>query len=137
MSTATGPRPERGRGRVLQVVQVKTRGREGYTAVQLGCGSKRDKQLHSGLRGHFRAAGVTNKRKLAEFRVTEDALLPVGTRITAAHFVPGQFVDVSGTTIGVPGALDVFADGVVVVHRLLAALTVSRFRCQARGSRER
>ena len=56
--------------------------------------------------GHFRSAGVTNKRKLAEFRVTEDALLPVGTRITAAHFVPGQFVDVSGTTIGVPGALN-------------------------------
>ncbi len=49
------------------------------------------------LRGHFAAAGVPIKRRLHEFRVTPDALLPVGTEVTAAHFVPGQYVDIRGT----------------------------------------
>ncbi|KAK9842200.1 hypothetical protein WJX81_000206 [Elliptochloris bilobata] len=83
-----------------EVVQVKTPEREGYMALQLGCGAKRDKQVHRQLRGHFRAAGVPNKRRCREFKVTPDALLPVGTHLTAAHFAPGQYVDVQGTTIG-------------------------------------
>ena len=49
--------------------------------------------------GRFEKAGVTPKRKLLEFRVTEDALLPVGTRLNAAHFVPGQYVDVQATRL--------------------------------------
>lgn len=50
--------------------------------------------------GHFRAQGVPMKRKLKEFPVTEDALLPVGTSISVHHFVPGQYVDVTGITRG-------------------------------------
>lgn len=50
--------------------------------------------------GHFRAQGVPMKRKLREFPVTEDALLPVGTSIDVRHFVPGQYVDVTGITRG-------------------------------------
>ncbi|KDD73072.1 ribosomal protein L3 [Helicosporidium sp. ATCC 50920] len=83
-----------------QVVQVKSDEREGYTALQLGCGSKRPKQLTSAVRGHCQAAGVPLKRRLEEFRVTADALLPAGTALGAGWFVPGQYVDVSGTTIG-------------------------------------
>lgn len=83
-----------------QVVQVKTEEKEGYTALQLGSGAKRPKQLHGTLRGHFEAAGVPLKRKLAEFRVSPDALLPVGFELRSSHFVAGQFVDVAGTSIG-------------------------------------
>lgn len=83
-----------------QVTQVKTEEREGYTSVQLGCGAKRRKQVPASLAGHFEAAGLPIKRRLAEFRVTPDALLPVGTELRASHFVAGQYVDVSGTSIG-------------------------------------
>ena len=50
--------------------------------------------------GHFRAQGVPMKRKLQEFRVTEDALLPVGTSLNVRHFVPDQYVDITGITKG-------------------------------------
>lgn len=83
-----------------EVVQVKTQEKEGYTGLQLGCGSKRRKQLPPSLCGHFDAAGVPLKRKLVEFRVSPQAVLPVGHVFSAAHFVPGQYVDVAGTTIG-------------------------------------
>ena len=126
----------------LQVVQVKTPEREGYLSLQLGCGSKREKQLNgryfkdishlsdnfcvkfcsacSGMLktpmaqaqeasptnmleqccrqlGHYAWAGVPIKRKLSEFRITDDAYLPVGTALNAAHFVPGQYVDIQGS----------------------------------------
>lgn len=84
----------------VQVVQIKSEPSEGYTALQLGCGSKRDKQLNGRQLGHYRNAGVDNKRKLAEFRVSQDAMLPVGFELSAAHFVPGQFLDIAGMTIG-------------------------------------
>eukprot|EP00891_Asterochloris_glomerata_P005210 jgi/Astpho2/5210/Aster-04787 len=83
-----------------EVVQVKTQEKEGYNALQLGCGSKRDKQLNGRQLGHFKAADIGNKRKLAEFRVSPDGVLPVGTELTAAHFTPGQFVDIAGITSG-------------------------------------
>lgn len=83
-----------------QVVQVKSEGKEGYTALQLGSGSKRPKQLNGRERGHFNTAGVPLKRNVAEFRVSEDCILPVGTDLNAAHFVPGQFVDIAGTSLG-------------------------------------
>lgn len=79
---------------------MKREEREGYTALQLGAGAKRPKQLPGTLRGHFKAAGVPLKRKLAEFRVSPDAMLPVGQELRASHFVAGQYVDVSGTSIG-------------------------------------
>ena len=66
----------------------------------MGAGSKKPKQLSAALRGHFEAQGVPLKREVAEFRVSEDALLPVGTVLGASHFVAGQHVDVRGFTIG-------------------------------------
>ncbi|CAO2203049.1 unnamed protein product [Urochloa humidicola] len=82
------------------VTQVKTTEKEGFFALQLGAGQKKEKHLTKPEVGHFRAQGVPLKRKLREFPVTEDALLPVGTTITVRHFVPGQFVDVTGITKG-------------------------------------
>jgi large subunit ribosomal protein L3 len=83
-----------------QVVDVKTSERNGYNAVQLGVGAAKVKNVSKAMRGHFAKAKVEPKRRLAEFRVSEDALLDVGAEITAAHFVPGQRVDVVGTSIG-------------------------------------
>src|ERR1700726_2680242 len=83
-----------------QVVAVRTEDRDGYTAVQLGVGTAKTKNVSKPQRGHFAKAKVEPKARLAEFRVSEDALLEVGAEITAAHFLPGQFVDVVGTSIG-------------------------------------
>ena len=52
------------------------------------------------MRGHFAAAKVEPKRKLAEFRVSPENLIEVGEEITADHYFAGQFVDIAGTTIG-------------------------------------
>src|SRR3954453_1259589 len=83
-----------------QVVAQRTQERDGYTALQLGVGAAKVKNVTKPLRGHFAAAKVEPKAKLAEFSVSEDALVPVESEITAAHFVPGQYVDVTGTSIG-------------------------------------
>lgn len=83
-----------------QVVAQRTRDKDGYTAVQLGVGSAKVKNVTKPQRGHFAKAKVEPKARLAEFRVSEDALVPVGAEITAAHFAPGQYVDVTGTSIG-------------------------------------
>ncbi|PIM99470.1 Mitochondrial/chloroplast ribosomal protein L3 [Handroanthus impetiginosus] len=82
------------------VCQVKTPEKEGICALQIGCGQKKEKHLAKPEVGHFRAQCVPMKRKLREFPVTEDALLPVGTSIDVRHFVPGQYVDVTGITKG-------------------------------------
>ena len=84
----------------LQVVDVKTAERDGYTAVQLGTGAVKAKNVSKALKGHFAKASVEPKKKLGEFRVTEDCLLSVGDEISVEHFVPGQFVDVCATSIG-------------------------------------
>src|SRR4029078_10553109 len=83
-----------------QVVAQRTQEIDGYTALQLGVGAAKVKNVTKPQRGHFAKAKVEPKAKLAEFRVSEDALVPVGAEITAAHFVPGQYVDVTGTSIG-------------------------------------
>ena len=83
-----------------QVVAQRTAEKDGYTAVQLGVGTRKPKGTSKALRGHFARAEVEPKRKVAEFRVSPENLIDVGAEITAAHFVPGQFVDVTGTTIG-------------------------------------
>jgi large subunit ribosomal protein L3 len=83
-----------------QVVGVRTREKDGYTALQLGAGTVKVKNLSKPKRGYFAKAKVEPKHKLVEFRVSDDALLDVGTEIVADHFVPGQIVDVVGTTIG-------------------------------------
>ena len=83
-----------------QVVGVRTEENDGYSAVQLGVGTAKVKRVSKQMRGHFAKAKVEPKRKLAEFRVSPDALIEVGAEITADHFVAGQKVDVVGTSIG-------------------------------------
>jgi large subunit ribosomal protein L3 len=83
-----------------QVVATRTAETDGYTALQLGAGLAKVKNVTQPQRGHFAKAKVEPKAKLAEFRVSEDALVEVGAEITAAHFLPGQYVDVTGTSIG-------------------------------------
>lgn len=84
----------------LQVVAQRTAERDGYTAVQLGAGVAKAKRTSAGMRGHFAAANVAPKRKIAEFRVSPDCLIGVGEEITADHYFEGQYVDVAGTSIG-------------------------------------
>ncbi|MGH1426282.1 MAG: 50S ribosomal protein L3 [Pseudooceanicola sp.] len=84
----------------LQVVAQRTAEDHGYTAVQLGAGSAKAKRTSQAMRGHFAAAKVAPKRKVAEFRVDPDNLIAIGEEITADHYFAGQFVDVSGTSIG-------------------------------------
>ena len=83
-----------------QVVAQRTQDRDGYTALQLGVGKAKVKNVSKPQRGHFAKAKIEPKARVAEFRVSEDALVEVGAEITAAHFVPGQYVDVTGTSIG-------------------------------------
>ena len=83
-----------------QVVGHRTMDKNGYVALQLGAGSRKVKNVTRAERGNFAIAKVEPKRKIAEFRVSDDAMLPVGAEITADHFVVGQFVDVTGTSIG-------------------------------------
>jgi large subunit ribosomal protein L3 len=84
----------------LQVVAQRTAERDGYSAVQLGAGTAKAKRTTQALRGHFAAAKVEPKRKVAEFRVAPENLIRVGEEITADHYFEGQFVDVCGTSIG-------------------------------------
>ncbi len=84
----------------LQVVAQRTAEKDGYTAVQLGAGTAKAKRVAAPMRGHFAAAKVEPKRKVAEFRVAPENLIGVGEEITANHYFEGQFVDVSGTSIG-------------------------------------
>ena len=83
-----------------QVVAQKTQEKNGYTAVQLGVGTVKAKNTSKAMRGHFAKAKVEPKRKVVEFRVDEAAMLEPGTEIIASHFVPGQYVDIAGDTIG-------------------------------------
>ncbi len=83
-----------------QVVAVKTAESDGYTALQLGVGAAKVKNVSKPMRGHFAKSRVEPKRKLAEFRVSDDAVIDVGAELTADHFVAGQHVDVVGTSIG-------------------------------------
>ncbi|WP_370313284.1 50S ribosomal protein L3 [Sagittula sp.] len=84
----------------LQVVAQRTDETNGYSAVQLGCGTAKAKRTSQAMRGHFAKANVEPKRKVAEFRVSADNLIEVGEEIIADHYFEGQFVDVSGITIG-------------------------------------
>lgn len=84
----------------VRVVAQRTEDKDGYTALQLGLGTAKPKNVTKPNRGHFAKAGVEAPRKVAEFRVSEDALLPPGTALNAGHFIPGQKVDVTGTSKG-------------------------------------
>ncbi|MFV9876175.1 MAG: 50S ribosomal protein L3 [Rickettsiales endosymbiont of Dermacentor nuttalli] len=83
-----------------QVVSTKSVSKDGYRAVQLGVGAVKVKNVSKPLKGHFAKSKVQPKRKMVEFKVSEKAVLDVGDRITVDHFVPGQFVDVTGVSIG-------------------------------------
>ena len=84
----------------VQVVDIRTQERDGYTAVQLGWGTAKVKNVSQPNKGHYARVKVEPKKKLREFRVAPDALLESGQTLTAAHFVPGQKVDVCGVTKG-------------------------------------
>ena len=83
-----------------QVVAHRTQEKNGYTALQLGIGKAKVKNVSKAERGRFAVAHVEPKLRLAEFRVAEDKMIPVGAEITADHFTVGQYVDVTGVTIG-------------------------------------
>jgi len=83
-----------------QVVGHRTKEKNGYVALQLGAGARKVQSTTRADRGHFAVVKVEPKRKLAEFRVDADAIIPVGAEITADHFLVGQYVDVTGTSTG-------------------------------------
>ena len=83
-----------------QVIAHRSKDKDGYVALQLGAGQRKIKNVSKAERGRFAVAKVEPKRKLAEFRVSDDGVIPVGAEITADHFIVGQFVDVTGTSIG-------------------------------------
>lgn len=83
-----------------QVIAVQTKEKNGYTALQLGAGKTKAKNVAKSERGHFAKAKVEPKAKVVEFRVSDDGIVDVGAELSAAHYVPGQFVDVTGITIG-------------------------------------
>src|SRR6201996_3890628 len=83
-----------------QVVGHRTKEKNGYVALQLGAGLRKVQSTNRADRGHFAVAKVEPKRKLAEFRVDDNSLIPVGAEITADHFIVGQFVDVTGISTG-------------------------------------
>jgi large subunit ribosomal protein L3 len=82
------------------VTGQRTKEKDGYVALQLGAGAKKAKNTSKAERGHFAKALVEPRRRVAEFRVSEDNLIDVGAEFTADHFVAGQKVDVSGLTVG-------------------------------------
>lgn len=84
----------------LQVVNVRTNEKDGYSAVQLGTGAVKAKNVSKPMKGYFTKAKVEPKKKMGEFRVSEDCLLSVGDELSAEHFVAGQYVDVCATSIG-------------------------------------
>lgn len=83
-----------------QVIGQRTAEKNGYTALQLGSGKAKVKNVTKAARGHFAVAKVEPKRKMVEFRVSEGNLIEVGSEMLADHFQIGQKVDVSGTSIG-------------------------------------
>ena len=90
-----------------QVVAHRTAEVNGYSALQIGIGKAKVKNVSKAERERFAIAKVEPKMKLAEFRVEADHMIPVGAEVQAYHCVPGQVVDVTGTSTG----------GVSVSHR--------------------
>ncbi|MGB4192201.1 MAG: 50S ribosomal protein L3 [Rickettsiales bacterium] len=83
-----------------QVIEVKTKENSGYSALQVGAGAVKLKNVTNPLKGHFAKNKVAPKHKLVEFRVAESDVMMPGTDLTVEHFVVGQFVDVTATSIG-------------------------------------
>lgn len=83
-----------------QVIGQMTEDKNGYVALQLGAGARKAKNVNKADRGQFAKANVEPKAEIAEFRVSSDNLVDIGAELSAEHFLPGQKVDVTGTTIG-------------------------------------
>ena len=83
-----------------QVVDQRTQERDGYTAVQLGVGKAKVKNVSQAMRGHYAKAQVEPKKRLVEFRVSDDAMIEIGAQLIPSHFARGQYVDVGGISIG-------------------------------------
>lgn len=83
-----------------QVVAIRDQEKDGYVAVQLGAGKAKVKRTSKANRGHFAKAKVEPKKKVAEFRVNPENVLELGAEIGCNHFLPGQYVDVTGRSIG-------------------------------------
>jgi len=83
-----------------RVIAVRTAEKDGYTAVQLGTGNAKVKNVSQAMRGHYAKAKIEPKHKLVEFRVSADAMLEPGAELKVSHFAAGQYIDVTGTTIG-------------------------------------
>ena len=81
------------------VTQVKSVDADGYAAVQLAYGEKKEKNTSAPLKGHFQKAGTTPKRRLVEFKTFEDQKT-LGDTVTVDIFAAGDFVDVVGTSKG-------------------------------------
>jgi large subunit ribosomal protein L3 len=84
----------------VRVVAKRTEEKDGYNAVQVGIGKAKPKNVTKPQKGHFAKAGVEAPMRTVEFRVAADAALDAGARLTGAHFVKGQRVDVTGVTQG-------------------------------------
>ena len=84
----------------VRVVAARNVETDGYSAVQLGIGKAKAKNVSKAQKGHFAKAKVEPAQKLVEFRVADDAALEPGAVLSAAHFTVGQFVDVAGITKG-------------------------------------
>src|ERR1700683_4714036 len=118
-----------------QVVAHRTKEKNGYVALQLGAGVRKVQRANKADRGYFAVAKVEPKRKLAEFRVDEDGLMPVGAEITADHFVVGQYVDVTVTSTGkgLSGAMKRWS---FVVFRASHGVSVSHRSIGGTGGRQ-
>ena len=84
----------------VEVLSTKSMKKDGYIAVQLGFNNKKLKNINKPLKGYFAKAKTEPKEKIIEFRVSEDALLKIGDKIGANHFIPGQKIDVMGISQG-------------------------------------
>ncbi|MCK5284501.1 MAG: 50S ribosomal protein L3 [Alphaproteobacteria bacterium] len=83
-----------------QVISIRNEEKDGYTSVQLGAGKAKVKRTSKANRGHFAKSKIEPKKKLAEFRVSNKNVLEIGAELGANHFIAGQYVDVTGTSIG-------------------------------------
>ena len=84
----------------VEVLSTRSMDKDGYIAVQLGFNNKKLKNINKPLKGHFAKAKTEPKEKIIEFRVSEDALLKIGDKISVNHFIPGQKIDVMGISQG-------------------------------------
>jgi len=81
------------------VTQVKTEAKDGYRAIQLGFGDRKEKNTPAPLKGHFKKAKTTPKQRLAEFSGYEEDLT-LGDEVNVEIFTEGEFIDVVGKTKG-------------------------------------